>query len=322
MRRACPDSRSAADIGRSAARVSNAQAIVAALLAPENPSMQRALATLRRAAETDLPILLVGETGTGKRLLAEAVHRWSRRERGPFVVLPCADLGAGGSAAPGIRSRRWRARVRRMLRAAADGTVLLEEVERLSPGMQAEAAGLLGDVACPEPDAPVPRLLGAATTSLETAMRAGRLRHDLYFRLSVVTIMVPPLRARPEDLLVLTDRLVAHFAARSGRAPMTVTPEARRALAGYEWPTNVRQLANVLERAVALARGETIGPAELPAWVVAPESRPTDGGTLGELERREVRRAMAESPTLREAAARLGIDRTSLWRMRKRWLLE
>jgi NtrC-family two-component system response regulator AlgB len=302
-----------------------ADAIVAALLATENPSMQRAVATLRRAADTVLPILLVGETGVGKRLLAEAVHHWSRRERGPFVVLSSAGLGAADPAAPGIRSRRWRARVRRTLRTAVEGTLLLEEVERLSPGMQAELAAVLGDVACGDPDgtdARAPRLLGSTTRSLEAAMRAGRIRHDLYFRLSAVAVVIPPLRARPEDVGLLTDRLVAHLTARTGRAPLAVTADARRALTDYEWPGNVRQLVNVLERAVALATGETIGMAELPPWVVAPESHPTDGATLGELERHEVRRAVAESPTLQEAAARLGIDRTSLWRMRKRWRLD
>jgi DNA-binding NtrC family response regulator len=134
---------------------------------------------------------------------------------------------------------------------------------------------------------PAPRLLGAATPQLEAAMRAGRFRHDLYFRVGVVTVVLPPLRARPDELPALTDRLVAHYATWCGRAPMAVTAEARRALAHYDWPGNVRQLAAVLERAVACAQGAAIGEAELPAYVAAPERlhAPTDGGTLGELER-------------------------------------
>jgi two-component system response regulator HydG len=288
--------------------------------------MRRAVATLQRAADSDVPILLVGEPGTGTRVLAEAVHGWSRRRLGPFVVLPCGAPGSHGGVERWARSRRWRAAVRRRLRAAAGGSMFLDEIDRLSSGMQAELAGLLDDASCGSPggsDASMPRLLGAATRNPEAAMRAGCFRHDLYFRVSVVTVVVPPLRARPEDLPALTDHIVAHGAARCGRSPLALTADARRALAGYDWPGNVRQLTAVLGRAVLLARGDTIGEAELPAYVVTPESRnPTDGETLGELERREVRRAMVESPTLREAAARLGIDRTSLWRMRKRWRLE
>jgi NtrC-family two-component system response regulator AlgB len=299
------------------------------LLDSTTNAMHRAVATARQAATSDVPVLVNGEIGTGKSLLAAAIHGWSPRRAGPFVTL-------GGLVVPGGTpiAERIDALVASFARetpvARHDtrlGTLFLDEIGDLSLDHQAELIRLLGDrhVAWMDgagANAFDGRIVASTDRDLEAEVRVGRFRRDLFFRLSVVTVVLPPLRERPEDLPVLTDRLLDELAVRHGRAPLGLTAKARRVLAGYRWPGNVRELANVLERAVVLATGSTITTTELPDGLVTGHGRTQPGGSLREIERQYVRRALAESPTLGEAAAKLGINRTSLWRKRKRWGLE
>ena len=301
-----------------------------ALLESRASAMHRAISVARQAAASDVPVLLVGEIGTGKSALAAAIHTWSRRRHASFVTVSCTALAR--EPAPNGRSVRAAGSFRhafRQLQAASGGTLYLDEIADLSPELQFELFRLLGDPHAPriEDARPVEfdgRIVVGSHRDLEAEVRAGRFRDDLFFRLSVVTIVLPPLRERPEDLALLVDRLLEQVAARHGNGHLTLTPEARRALAGYRWPGNVRELANVLERAVVLAGNDTITTAELPDNVLAPANTESisRSDSLKDLERQQVRRALAESPTLEEAAARLGINTSTLWRKRKRWGLE
>jgi NtrC-family two-component system response regulator AlgB len=153
------------------------------------------------------------------------------------------------------------------------------------------------------------------------------LREDLFFRLNVVGIVLPPLRERGADLTALTDRILANVTARHRRGSMTLAPEAREAIARYRWPGNVRELVNALERAVVLSRDDTIRAEDLPDRLLAPPSAAapapaTSSLSLEELERRHIEQVLAESATLEDAAARLGINPTTLWRKRKRYGIE
>ena len=297
------------------------------LLESKNRNMQRAIATARQAAASDLPVLLVGEGGTGKSTLGAAIHRWSPRRDGPFVRLACTTLASESSTIQ--RIARWRSPTPRHVRAASRGTLFLDEVGEMPLDLQAELSRLIAEDCPPRDDATAlnradARIVAASPRDLETAVHAGRFRQDLFFRLNVVTIMLPPLRERREDVAFLVDRLLEQVVRRHGGRPFAVAPEVRRALVEYDWPGNARELVNVLERAVVLAPQNTITMSELPDRV---RSRPTLASTsahtsLQDLERLQIRRALNDSRTLRDAAAALGINPSTLWRKRKRWGLE
>jgi NtrC-family two-component system response regulator AlgB len=170
------------------------------------------------------------------------------------------------------------------------------------------------------------RIVAATNRDLEAEVGAGRFRADLFYRLAVVELRLPPLRERPEDLPALVEHLLAGLAARHRRPLPRLEPAAREALAAYDWPGNVRELANALERSLVLSRGDVIAAENLPDVVLAP---PRDAAppaplslSLEEVERLHVQQVLASSATLEEAAARLGIDPTTLWRKRKRWGLD
>jgi two-component system, NtrC family, response regulator AlgB len=297
------------------------------LLESSNRNMQRAIATARQAAASDLPVLLVGESGTGKSTLAAAIHRWSPRRDGPFVRLPCTTLA---SESPTTRRiPRWRSPTPRHVRAASRGTLFLDDVGEMPLDLQAELSRVIAEDDLPHGDATTPtradvRIVAASLRDLEAGVHAGRFRQDLFFRLNVVTIVLPPLRERREDVAFLVDRLLEQVVKRHGGRPFVVAPEVCRALVEYDWPGNAREMVNVLERAVVLAPRNTITTSELPdrmLWRPAATSR-SPHASLQDLERLHIRRALDEAPTLREAAAVLGINPSTLWRKRKRWGLE
>jgi NtrC-family two-component system response regulator AlgB len=306
------------------------------LLESQAPAMRRALETARQAAASDATLLLLGESGTGKNVLARAIHAWSPRAEAPFVTIACTTLAEHlleselFGHVKGAFTGAWKDRPGR-LEAAAGGTVFLDEVGELPPELQAKLLRFLeerrfervGDTRTLEVDA---RIVAATNRDLEAEVHAGRFRMDLFYRLAVVTLRLPPLRERREDLPALVDHLLETLAARQRRPKPDLEPAAREALAGHAWPGNVRELANVLERALVLSRSERIAAEDLPDALLAPpreEATPAaDPASLEEVERRHVQQVMASSATLEEAAARLGIDPTTLWRKRRRWGLE
>jgi NtrC-family two-component system response regulator AlgB len=304
------------------------------LLESANATMQRAIAIARQVATSDAAVLLVGETGTGKNVLAAAIHAWGRRAGGPFITIPCTTLAdhllesEPFGHAGGAPTSTWKEKSGR-LEAAVGGTLFLDEVGDLSLPLQGKLVRVLADQGferggAGDTIADDARIIAATNRDLGVEVRAGRFREDLFFRLNVVTIELPPLRERYEDLEPLTDQILARLAARYGRGRRVLSPEVRDIFAAHRWPGNVRELVNTLERAVVLWREEVISTDHLPDRLFASASPgvaalPPISLSLEDLERQQIARVLRDSDTFEEAAARLGINRATLWRKRKRY---
>nr|HEX4317960.1 sigma-54 dependent transcriptional regulator [Kofleriaceae bacterium] len=301
-------------------------------LAGESPAMRATLDLAARAAVADAPILLRGENGTGKSVLARLIHARSPRAAAPFVTVNCPTLSedllaselfghAVGAFTGAVRDQAGR------VEAAERGTLFLDEIGEISPALQAKLLRFVqdkefervGETRTRHADV---RVIAASNRDLDADVAAGRFRQDLLFRLNVVEIACPPLRERGDDILVLAHRFLAFFARAANRAVPELSPAAETALAGYAWPGNVRELRNVIERAVILFPARTLGPEALPERIAAHGSVvPRLGGefTLDQIEREHIERVLASSPTLDDAARVLGIDLSTLYRKRKRY---
>ncbi len=293
-------------------------------------AMRTVEAALRKVAATNATVLLQGESGTGKEVAARAIHRWSARSSGPFVAVNCAALspelleselfGHEKGAFTGAHARQ-----QGRIELADGGTFFLDEVGELAPGLQAKLLRVLqerrfervGGRQTVEADV---RLIAATNRDLGGMIARGGFREDLYHRLAVFPVELPPLRARREDIRPLADRLLGQVAAALGRPELRLTEEARQALAAAPWPGNVRELANVLERSAILADGDLIDAddlALLPAVDVSGAGEPT---TMSQLERDAIERALAATGgNRRQTAARLGIGLRTLYEKLKRY---
>ncbi|HEV3468014.1 MAG TPA: sigma-54 dependent transcriptional regulator [Pyrinomonadaceae bacterium] len=300
-----------------------------------------------RVAGTTLPVLITGESGTGKELVARAIHRRSARAARPFVAVNCGAIPSElieselfghvrGAFTGAERDRRG------LLQEADGGTVFLDEITETTPAFQVKLLRALqeGEIRRVGSNQTVSvdvRVIAASNRDVEREMREGRFRQDLFYRLNAVTLHLPPLRERREDVMPLA----RHFAERAARQSpgrcANFASEAVRLLEAYDWPGNIRELENAVVRAAALC-DQAIRPEDLPERVrdyrapagAAPAPPPADGGgaaeeilTLAELEARHVARALAHTGGNKQAAARLlGIDRTTLQRMLKRHRLD
>jgi two-component system, NtrC family, response regulator AlgB len=297
------------------------------------PAMQQALEMAFRAAPSEATLLLRGESGTGKGVVARAVHARSPRAAAPFVTVHCPSLSAEllesdlfghalGAFTGAVRETQGK------VEAAEGGTLFLDEVGDLPLPLQPKLLRLLQEkryerVGETRTRACDVRILAATNHDLQAAAAAGTFREDLLYRLNVIEVFLPSLRQRPQDVLPLADHLLQFFARQGLRPIEGFTEEARAGLLRYPWPGNVRELRNAIERGVILAAGPLVGLADLPAQVGAPPParRVEVGGrvTLDELEAEHLRRILAAAATLDEAAEILGIDPSTLYRKRKRY---
>ncbi len=300
-----------------------------------SPAAQQAFAAARRAARVDSTVVLQGETGAGKDVLARLIHEWSDRAAGPFVTLCCAEFPDGllhgelfGHEAGAFTGALGR-RVGRFERAHG-GTLYLDEVGEIEPAVQLSLlrvleCGRFDRLGGGETQQADFRLVCATHVDLAAQVREGTFREDLYYRLQVLGIRVPPLRERPEDVLPLAAFFLRRCCERMERPALSWSQEAEDALLRRAWPGNVRELANVIERAAVQARGPRIEAADLASPVEPAPPPPSASGELSwEEEQREIlRRTMLRCRGNRhEAARQLAMPRSSLIGKLRRWGLE
>ncbi|MBU0656023.1 MAG: sigma-54 dependent transcriptional regulator [Gammaproteobacteria bacterium] len=304
-------------------------------LVTQNPAMNRLLATARQVAETSTTVLISGESGTGKELLARYIHAHSRRSKGAFIGVNCGSLqedllanelfGHEKGAYTGATDSRAG-----LIEAANGGTLFLDEIGEMSLTMQVKLLRVVQEreVQRLGAQSAVPvdvRLITATHRDLRAEVAAGRFRQDLYFRLDVIGLHLPPLAERHEDIPLLAFYFLRKHALRMGREVDNIDPAAVSLLMGYHYPGNVRELENLIERGVALARGKTLTVAELPMALAEHgiHAMPEESGNLPTLAQREedyIRYVLERSDGNRTKAAQiLGIDRVSLWRKLKKY---
>jgi NtrC-family two-component system response regulator AlgB len=294
--------------------------------------MQRAIDTIRRAAPTTTSVLLQGESGTGKGVLAQLLHASSPRGSRRMVTINCPTLTSEllaselfghvrGSFTGAVRDQRGK------VEEADGGTLFLDEIGEISPALQTKLLRFVethefervGDSQTRSADV---RIVAATNRNLGIEVEAGRFRLDLLYRLNVIEVQVPPLRERRDDLLSLARHFLSFAARRVGRPSPSLGPEAEKALLCYSWPGNVRELENEMERAVVLGREAELRAESFSERVRASVSNvPRLGGdfTLTEIEREHTLRVLARSATREAAAGILGIDPSTLWRRLKRY---
>jgi two-component system, NtrC family, response regulator AlgB len=306
------------------------------MLTTGSPEVQSLIETAHAAASSDATILLTGESGTGKNVLARQIHEWSSRRDRPFVNVNCTTLSEHlleselfghmkGSFTGAIKNKPGR------LEAGNGGSVLLDEIAELSLGLQSKFLRFLQDqrferVGGEQTISVDARIIAATNRNLTQEIAAGRFRSDLYYRLNVISLRMPALRERPEDILRLAEFFLSEAAARNGRTSLQFSDDARKVLVAHSWPGNIRELRNSIERAVVLSRGATVHKDELPDILF--QSTATRNGNLAEhstleqIEEQHIRRVLALAPTREDAAATLGICVSTLWHKRKRYHLD
>jgi DNA-binding NtrC family response regulator len=303
----------------------------------ESAAMKVVSDLVERVAPLDSSVVITGESGTGKELVARALHERSARKLGPFVAINCAAVPEQLLESELFGHEKGTFTDAKAARAglfiqASGGTLFLDEIGELPIGLQPKLLRAIQERSVRplggrrELSFDV-RLLAATNRDLSLAMEEGRFREDLYFRINVIEIVLPPLRARGNDVLLLAQHFISSFAARAKREVVGMTPETAAQLIQYGWPGNVRELANVMERAVALTNQDHVSPSDLPDRI-ARQSRsnppvtedPSQFVTLEETERRYVLRVLESVGGSRTEAARiLGLDRTTLWRRLERY---
>jgi DNA-binding NtrC family response regulator len=298
------------------------------------PAMTGVYKQIAHAAAADAPVLIIGESGTGKELVARAIHQHGNRAGRPFVPINCGALTetlleselfghVKGSFTGAIADNKG------VFQTAHTGTVFLDEVGEMSPALQVKLLRVLQEgevrsVGSSRPTKVDVRIVGATNVDVEKAVGEGRFRQDLYYRLGVVVINLPPLRERREDIPLLVERFVSAAAAKTGKR-VEVSPAALDALSAYHWPGNVRELENAIERLVVFSRTPLIDVRDLPPTLTprapALEKRLFDDlPTLEEIERRYLMHVLEQVAGNRTRAAEvMGIDRRTLYRMAERF---
>jgi DNA-binding NtrC family response regulator len=306
-------------------------------LVGRSPAMLNVYKQIARAADTTAPVLVVGESGTGKELVARAVHAHSSRSSRPFVAINCGAIAeslleselfghARGAFTGAVTDTKG------IFEQSHTGSVFLDELGETSPGLQVKLLRVLeesevrpvGGHRTVKVDI---RVIAATNVDIEKSVAEGKFRTDLYYRLSEITIQVPALRDRREDILLLAQRFLQNACSRANRQ-VEIAPPALQALTQYDWPGNVRELENMIERLVVFSRGSTVDLADLPPSLQRPQqdlqaSLFEDLPSLDELERRYLKHVLGAVGGNRTRAAEvLGIDRRTLYRMAERFGIE
>ena len=302
-------------------------------LESESPKIRSVLEIARRASASDVPVLLRGESGTGKTVLARTIHSLSPRSQQPFIMVNCPTLSeellaselfghARGAYTGAVRDQPGR------VEAAEGGTLFLDEIGEISPSLQAKLLRFLEEkqferIGENRTRRANVRIIAATNRELEEHVRKGLFREDLLYRLNVIDLTLPPLRERPEDILRLARHFLQFFSKAARRRPPELSKAAEQALLAYVWPGNIRELRNTIERAVILWPAQIVEPEAFPSNVAARSQAevPELGGnySVDVIEREHIMRVIARTATLDDAAAILGIDASTLWRKRKRY---
>jgi DNA-binding NtrC family response regulator len=309
-------------------------------LVGRSPAIIEVMKTVARIAPSQASVLITGDTGTGKELVARTIHRFSERSRAKFVAVNCSALAEGileselfghvkgaftGAAGPRPG----------LFREADRGTLFLDEIGDISPALQARLLRVLQEKEVmpvgSETAMPIDvRVIAATHRDLEDMVRHGRFREDLYYRLNIVTVRLPPLRERRQDIPLLIDHFLRQLATKHRRGLVALDRNAEATLLHYDWPGNIRQLLNVLERALVLAAQDVIGPEHLPSEIsrgpeigIVPPGQPAAPVPLvplAQIERQHVLGVLGACGGNRERAAQvLRISRRTLTRMLQRW---
>jgi DNA-binding NtrC family response regulator len=298
-----------------------------------SPRMAKVYRLIEKLSDQECPVLVLGESGTGKELVASSIHHAGPRKNKPFVPVDCSTLAPSlieselfghvrGAFTGAVQNKTG------LLEMAGGGTIFLDEIGNIPVDLQAKLLRALQNheiraVGSNERVKLNARIIAATNRDLEGAVRAGTFRQDLYFRLNVVQIKLPPLRERKNDILLLANGFLEKFSERDGR-PRTLSADAVATLMAYDWPGNVRELENAIERAVALGSGPIVQLADLPSNVQykdGPRLTPTeDVVEWAEVEKRTIYKALRDSGGDKIAAARaMGIGKTTLYRKLKQY---
>jgi NtrC-family two-component system response regulator AlgB len=301
-------------------------------IASRSAAMHAVLDMAARVAVTDAPVLITGENGTGKSILARAIHNQSPRAQSPFVVTNCPTLSeellaselfghVRGAFTGAVRDQAGRVEV------AEGGTLFLDEIGEIPPSLQSKLLRFLqekdfervGETRTRHGNV---RIIAATNRDLEADVKAGRFREDLFYRLNVVEVRMPPLRERREDILPLARAFLSSFTRATRPMAPEISQAAAMALERHDWPGNVRELRNTIERIAILWPTSVVEPEALPNRVPrAAQRRPTVGGdfTVDDVEREHILSVLERVPKVEDAAALLGIDASTLWRKRKKY---
>ena len=306
----------------------------------ESPAICTAIHQARRYAHVDSNILLMGETGTGKELFAQSIHNESERMTGPFVAVNCAAIpenlmeselfGYEGGAFTGA-SKTGKAG---LFEAAHEGTIFLDEVSEIPLALQSRLLRVIQEreVRRVGANRVIPinvRIICATNRDLLEMIRQGRFREDLYYRLKVLSIHLPPLRKREGDMALIMQHYLSYYARKFGKGQIALSPEAAETITGYSWPGNIREIRNISEQLAVLCENDVVTTEDIGVVLPAGQApsrafllRDTESASLDSLQKRQIMDVLARAQSRKEAAEILGISKTTLWRKCKEFGLD